>query len=119
MRSALQAETKASVAVVEEAVAFGLNRVMFESDPKVLVGALNSSSHELSEIGILLHEASSMCISSFQSFSFVHCRCICNKIVHTLAKFASQTRQECVRWADVALDFVSVVVSSDVVVHYE
>jgi hypothetical protein len=50
MRSALQAETKASVAVVEEAVAFGLNRVMFESDPKVLVGALNSSSHELSEI---------------------------------------------------------------------
>jgi hypothetical protein len=34
------------VAAVEGAAALGLNRVVFESDSKVLVDALNSSSHE-------------------------------------------------------------------------
>jgi hypothetical protein len=60
-----------------------------------------------------------MCISSFESFSFVYCRHICNKVAHTLAKFGSQTEEECVGWADVAPDFVYVLVASDVAVHYE
>jgi ribonuclease HI len=96
LRSALHAETS-WVTAVEGAVALGLNMVVFESDSKVLVGALNSSSPELSEISILLHEARSMCISSFESFSFVCCR-ICNKIAQTLAKFGSQTEEDCIGW---------------------
>jgi hypothetical protein len=32
----------------------GLHRVIFESDYQTLVKALNSSSHELAEIGILV-----------------------------------------------------------------
>jgi ribonuclease HI len=113
LRSALQAETEALVAAVEGAAALGLNRVVFESDSKVLVDALNSSSHELSEIGVLLREARSLCILSFDLFSFKHYRRVCNKIAHTLAKFGSQAEEEYVGWADVAPDFVSDLVASE------
>jgi hypothetical protein len=34
----------------------------------VLVNALNSSSHELSDIGVLLHEIRSNCIASFEAY---------------------------------------------------
>jgi hypothetical protein len=97
------------VAAVEGA----LNRVVFESDSKVLVDALNSDSHELSKIGVLLREARSLCISSFDLFSFKHCRRVCNKIAHILAKFGSQTEEECVGWTDVAPYFVSDLVASE------
>uniref|UniRef100_A0ACD5WHE3 Uncharacterized protein n=1 Tax=Avena sativa TaxID=4498 RepID=A0ACD5WHE3_AVESA len=46
LRSALQAETEACVAAIEGAEALGLNRIIFESDCQVLVGALNSNSHD-------------------------------------------------------------------------
>jgi ribonuclease HI len=113
LRSALQAETEALVAAVEGAAALSLNRVIFESDSKILVDALNSSSHELSEIGILLREARSLCVVSFDSFQFKHCSRVCNKIAHTLAKFGSQADEECVGWADIAPDFVSDLVASE------
>jgi ribonuclease HI len=98
--SALQAETEAFVAAVEGAAALSLNRVFFQSDSKVMVDALNSSSHELSEIGVLLRDTRSLCIASFDLFCFKHCRRVCNKIAHTLAKFDSQADEECVGWAD-------------------
>jgi hypothetical protein len=101
------------VAAVEGATALSLNKVVFESDSKVLVDALNSDSHELSEIGVLLREARSLCISSFDLFSFKHCRRVCNKIAHILAKFGSQTEEECVGWTDVAPDFLSDLVASE------
>jgi hypothetical protein len=65
-----------------------------------MVDALNSSSHELSEIGVLLRDTRSLCIASFDLFCFKHCRRVCNKITHTLAKFDSQVDEECVGWAD-------------------
>jgi hypothetical protein len=91
--------------------------VVFESDSQVLVNALNSSGHELSEIGVLLREARSMCIASLESFSFRHCRPECNKVAHSLARFASKADEECVGWTDVAPPFVSDVVASESAVH--
>lgn len=90
---------------------------MLESDSQLLVSSLNSSSHELSEIGILLRETRSMCIASFESFCFKHCRRFCNKVAHALAKFGSLAEEVCVGWDNVAPNFVSNLVASDVAVH--
>jgi ribonuclease HI len=119
LRSTLQAKSEALVAMVKGAAALGLNRVVSKSDSKVLVDALKSGSHELSEIGVLPREARSLCISSFDLFSFKHCHRGCNKIAHTLAKFGSQAEKECVGWADVAPDFVSDLVASKSAVSVE
>ena len=51
-------------------MSLGLHRVVFESDSIILVNAVNSASHELSEIGVLLREIRSLCIGSFESFIF-------------------------------------------------
>jgi hypothetical protein len=56
-----------------------------------MVDALNSSGHKLSEVGVLLREARSMCIALFDFFCFKHYCRSCNKIAHTLADFGSQT----------------------------
>ena len=64
MRDALQVEAEACVVATEGAANIGLKRVVFESDRQTLVRALNSSSHELSQIGVLLREARSFCVGN-------------------------------------------------------
>ncbi|KAM0915505.1 hypothetical protein ACQ4PT_010803 [Festuca glaucescens] len=116
LRDALQAEAKACAAATEGAAALGLHRVVFESDSQTLVNALNSSSHELSVIGILLHEARSNCISSFDSFEICFCPHQCNNVAHSLAQHGFRAEDECVGWADVAPPFVSDMLASDLAV---
>jgi ribonuclease HI len=117
LRSALQAEAEACVAAVEGAEALGLHRIIFESDCQVLVSALNSNSHDLAEIGVLLREVRSRCVASFQSSSFVFCRRVCNKVAHSCAHLGSKMEDECVGWADEAPAFVSVLVASESAEH--
>jgi ribonuclease HI len=114
LHDALQAETEACVAATEGAAALGLHRVVFESDSKTLVQALNSDSHDLSKIGVLLREARSICLSSFESFEFIFCSRYCNKVAHALAQYGYTAEDECCGWADDAPNFVSDLVASDV-----
>ena len=118
LRNALQAEAEACVAATEGAVALGLNRVIFESDSKTLVDALNSDRHKLSEIGVLLRESRSNCIAELETFSFQFCSRVCNKVAHAIAKFGSQAELECVGWDDAAPGFVSELVASEAAEHY-
>jgi ribonuclease HI len=69
LHDALQAETEACVAATEGAAALGLHRVIFESDSQILVNALNSSSHDLATIGVLLRET--LMLLNFRSLSVI------------------------------------------------
>ena len=89
-------------------MSLGLHRVVFESDSVIQVNSLNSASHELLEIGVLLREIRSLCIGSFESFSFKYCGRSCNNV-----------EVECVGLADVAPNFVSVLVASKSATHSE
>ncbi|KAK1628050.1 hypothetical protein QYE76_002365 [Lolium multiflorum] len=113
LHDALQAEAEACVAAIEGAEALGLHRVVFESDSLTLVQALNTSSHELSAIGVILREARSNCIAAFDSFDFIFCPRKCNRIAHTLAQYGLRAEDECVGWADVAPPIVSDLVASE------
>ena len=105
------------MAAIEGADLLGLHRVEFESDCQVLVSALKGDSHELSEIGVLLREARSKCIQSFDFFSFGFFRRDCNTAAHVLAQFGSKADVDCSGWVDEAPPFVSDVVASDLAVH--
>jgi ribonuclease HI len=113
LHDALQAETEACAAAVEGAAALGLNRVIFESDSQVLVNALNSSSHELATIGVLLRDIRSNCIKDFEAFEFSFVSRTCNKVAHSLAKLGYEGEDECVGWADDPPQCVSVMVTSE------
>jgi ribonuclease HI len=113
LRDALQAEAEACVMVTEGAAAMGLHRVIFESDCQTLVKALNSSSHELAEIGILLREARSICHSAFEAFEFNFCPRTCNRVAHELAQSGFRSEVECVGWAENSPSFVTDLLASD------
>jgi ribonuclease HI len=100
LHDALQAETGACVAATEGAAALGLHRVIFESDSQVLVNALNSSSHDMATIGVLLREIRSNCIRDFDVFEFSFAGRNCNKVAHSLAKHGVVIEDECVGWAE-------------------
>jgi hypothetical protein len=117
LRSALQAEEEACVAAIERAEALCLNRTVFESGCQVLVSTLNSNSHDMSEIGVLLREARCRCVVFFQSSSFTVCRRVCNKVVHSFTQLGSKMEDECIGWVDEASDFVSVLVASESAEH--
>jgi hypothetical protein len=53
--------------VVEGAIALGLHRVVFESDSKTFVNALQSITYDLMEIGVLVRDIRSDCIDSVDS----------------------------------------------------
>jgi hypothetical protein len=67
-------------------------------------------------IGILLREARSNCISSFDSFEFSFYPRQCNNVAHSLAQHGFRAEDECVGWADVAPPFVSDMLASDLAV---
>ena len=113
LRNALQAETEACPAATEGASALGLHRVIFESDSQTLVHALQSKSHDLAEIGVLLREIRSECIGSFESFEFSFCPRSCNKVAHDIAQFGLRTETGCTGWADDAPEFVSGLIASE------
>ena len=117
LKDALQAEAEAGVAAVEGAAMLGFHRVQFESDSQTLVSALKSSSHELSEIGVLLRDARSRCFAAFDLFEFNYCQRTCNKVAHSLAKFGYEADTECLGWTDEVPPFVSDLVASDIAVH--
>jgi hypothetical protein len=102
LHDALQAEAEACVATIEGAEALGLHRVVFESDSLTLVQALNTCSHELSAIGVILREARSNCIAAFDSFDFIFCPV---NVAHTLAQYDLRAEDEYVGWAVWLIDF--------------
>jgi ribonuclease HI len=117
IRSALQAETEACAAAVEGAVALGLHRVIFESDSKILVNALQTRSYDLSEIGVLVRDIRNVYIGSFDSHEFSYCPRECNRVAHELAQFGFRAEEGCLGWADEAPVFVSELVASDIAAH--
>jgi hypothetical protein len=115
--SALQTETEACAAAVEGAIALGLHRVVFESDSKTLVNALQSKSYDLAKIGVLVRDIRSDCIGSFDSYDFSFCPRSCNRVAHELAHFGLRAEDGCSGWADEAPSFVSEFAASNIDVH--
>jgi hypothetical protein len=91
--------------------------VVFESDSKTLVNALQSKSYDLAKIGVLVRDIRSDCIGSFDSYDFSFCPRSCNRVAHELAHFGLRAKDGCSGWADEAPSFVSEFVASDIVVH--
>ena len=116
-RDALQAEAEACVAAVEGAATIGLHRVQFESDCKTLVTALQTKERDLAHVGVLLKEARSGCISSFESYTFSFAPRSCNKVAHTLAQHGLRADVECEGWEDFAPAFLADLVASELAVH--
>jgi hypothetical protein len=59
----------------------------------------------------------SNCICSFEVFEFSFCPRSCKKIAHELAQFGHLAEEGCLGWADVAPDFVSDLVASEIAAH--
>jgi hypothetical protein len=79
-----KAEAEACVAGTKGAAALGYHKVICESDCQTLVYTLKSSSHELSEIGILLREVRRNCVGQFKNFEnyeFMFCPQNCNQVL--------------------------------------
>jgi hypothetical protein len=88
--------------------------VIFESDSKILVNALQTRSYDLSEIGVLVRDIRSVYIGSFDSYEFSYCPRECNRVAHELAQFGFRAEEGCLGWADEAPVFVSELVASDI-----
>ena len=117
VRDAFAAEAEACVAAAEGASAIGLHRVIFESDCQTLVYALQSRSHDLAPIGVLLKEVRSICIGSFESYSFQFVPRTCNAVAHLLAQHGLRSDSTCVGWEDDAPSFIVDLVASECAVH--
>ena len=91
-----------------------MHRVIFESGCKNLVIALNNRSLELAIIGVLLKEARSLCIGSFESSTFQLASCSCNVFSHSLAQYGLHVEIACTGSEDVAPDFIFDLVASDI-----
>ena len=119
IRDALHVEAEACLAAIEGAAAIGLHRVILESDSQVLVKALKKNECDLAPIGVLLKEARSLCIVSFESFEYLFAPRSCNIVAHSLAQYGLRVESECTGWHGEAPDFLSVLVAGDIAVHYE
>jgi hypothetical protein len=75
------------------------------------VNGLNSSSHDLSTVGVLLREIRSNCIRDFDAARS------CNKVAHSLAKFDLEIEDECVGWVDDPPQVESEMVASELAAH--
>src|SRR5207244_3650516 len=115
MKDAKHAEAQACSAAVGEAVSLGLSRVIFESGSLTLVNAINTGSHDLSSIGVLIKEIRSLCLASFDCFSFVFCKRNCNKVAHELAQYGCQASVPVFHWTEYVPEFVRSCVASDIV----
>ena len=119
VKDALTAESEACVAAVEGAAELGLHRVIFESDCRNLIMAIQSKSHDLALIGVLLKEVRSICIGSFETSSFQFAPRSCNEVAHRLAQHGLRADAACVGWEDEAPDFLVDLVASEAAVHHE
>lgn len=103
-------------AAIEGSARIGVHRVVLESDSKNLVYALVRGDADLSENGVLIREARSCCIMSFQRFNFTFCPRTCNRVAHELANFGYGLVESPVTCGEDVLEFVSVLVASDIAV---
>jgi hypothetical protein len=72
--------------------------------------------YDLSVIGVLLNEIRSICIGSFESFTFHFIPRECNRVAHSLSQFGLRADTTCVGWEGDAPNFVSSLVASDLAV---
>ncbi|KAI5003565.1 hypothetical protein ZWY2020_030725 [Hordeum vulgare] len=91
----------------------GVHRVLFESDSLQLVNGLISGDYDLSNIGVLLREARSLCHAPFDAFEFRFVNRECNRVAHELADFGYKTGVPCTWWKDYAPGYVLDLVASE------
>ena len=113
VRSALHAEVIACMRAIEGAADLGAQRISFESDCLTMISALKGRGYDAAELGVLFREARSLCHASFVFSEFMFCPRNCNHVAHALAQFAMGAAEPLHVWANVAPDFVSVLVNAD------
>jgi hypothetical protein len=72
--------------------------------------------YDLCAIGVLLKDIRSICIGSFESFTFHFVARECNRVAHSLSPFGLHAHTTCVGWEGDAPDFVTSLVAIDLVV---
>ena len=113
VRSALHSEVITCMRAIEGAADLGAQRISFESDCLTMISALKGRDYDVAELGVLFREARSMCHASFVFSEFMFCPRNCNCVAHVLAQFAIGADEPLHVWANVAPDFVSVLVNAD------
>ena len=83
----LEVETMATRRALEFAMEIGVHKVILEGDCEILIKALQSNSHSLSQFGHLAKDVKYLA-SKFQSYNLSHVHRQCNVVTHTLAKRA-------------------------------
>ena len=111
--SALHAEVIACMQAIEGAADLGAQCISFESDCLTMISALKGRDYDAAELGVLFREARSMCHASFIFSEFMFCPRKCNHVAHALTQFAMEAAEHLHVWANVAPDFVSVLVNAD------
>ena len=111
--SALHAEVIASMRAIEGATDLGAQCISFELDCLTMISALKGRGYDATELGVLFREARSLCHASFVFFEFMFCPQNYNHVAHALAQFAMGAAEPLHVWANVAPNFVSVLVNAD------
>ncbi|VAH77352.1 unnamed protein product [Triticum turgidum subsp. durum] len=98
---------------IEGAADLGAQRISFELDYLTMISALKGRDYDAAELGVLFREERSLCHASFVFFEFMFCPRKCNHVAHALAQFAMGAVEPLHVWANVAPDFVSILVNAD------
>ena len=72
---------------MELALETGLNKGVLEGDSQILINALNTNSHSLSQFGHIVNDIWYLA-SHFSIISYSHVRRYCNTVAHLLARRA-------------------------------
>ena len=72
---------------MELALETGLNKGVLEGDSQILINALNTNSHSLSQFGHIVNDIRYLA-SHFSIISYSHVRRYCNIVAHSLARRA-------------------------------
>ena len=84
---AIEVEALAARHAMELALEIGLNKGVLEGDSQILMNALTTKSHSLSQFGHIVNDI--WYLASYFSFvSYSHVRRYCNTVAHSLARQA-------------------------------
>ena len=85
--TAIEVEALAAWCAMELALETGLNKGVLEGDSQILINALNTNSHSLSQFGHIVNDIWYLA-SHFSIISYSHVRRYCNTVAHSLARRA-------------------------------
>ena len=104
---AIEVEALAARHAMELALEIGLNKGVLEGDSQILMNALTTNSHSLSQFGHIVNDIQYLA-SHFSIISYSHVRRYCNTVAHSLMRRAISFSSLQVWMEDVPLDIADV-----------